>query len=278
MRAVKGKLVSRKRTLRNIHQFTAGADHRFGQILQHQAVRIVDPQLPVLPVARKTFAGKSLEVLPGAGNITSNPHCRTGSERRPHRGVAAENESSGSSPLRQSLHPAAERFDARQGTVMPDTKRKTAPDRRIQFEITAVPLTPHRPENRAEIIARGGNGGVEHIPGSASPAAERAAVGTQRRTGLIHHKPVRMFPEQLRILLRYERRDPDRRLQPELRNSAAERRDARRKVRMRNQPVPHMRLITVVDLNKTQFGEFCFHQSGAAENIGLRNLRAVAVP
>ena len=156
--------------------------------------------------------------------------------------------------------------------------RHAAPEIGIQLEIGAAPLLSHGAEHLIEIFAGFRMRTVQHVPWSAAPAAETVLCRRKRLFPVIPDKTVRMFPEKLGFLLRDERSHPDCRFQSDLSDFPAECLYPAGKIRMRDQPVAHVFLVSVVDLDKTESGQNLFHHPAVFLDVAFPDSRAITVP
>ena len=119
---------------------------------------------------------------------------------------------------------------------------------------------------------------VERVPRAATPPAERHAIGPQRRACLVLHEPARVLLEQLRLLFRDERGDPDRRLEAAIPNRLE---DAAHVAAERGacvQPVAHRRLIPIVDLDVFEARNVPGDRVEVVEHLLRRHSGTEAVP
>src|SRR5437879_13159615 len=77
-------------------------------------------------------------------------------------------------------HAAAVRIDARGAAIVEAAAVHRAPEGRIELEVRAAPLPPHRPEHVLEMRPGAAMRPVDGLPRPAPPAAERPALRSQR--------------------------------------------------------------------------------------------------
>src|SRR5947209_19218402 len=118
---------------------------------------------------------------------------------------------------------------------------------------------------------------VEGVPRTATPAPEGDLVRRERVPVRGLDEPVGVLAEQPRALLRYEGGDPDRRLEPELADSAEHAAHVAPEGGPGLQPVPHRRLVTVVDLDVLEPGALAGDDVQIGQDLFGGDARAEAV-
>lgn len=119
---------------------------------------------------------------------------------------------------------------------------------------------------------------IEHLPGTASPTAERDLIGTQRLSFRVFNKPVWMLLEDARPLFSNKRRNPDRRLETTLANLLQNTLDVATKRGARFEPVAHRGLIAIVDLYVAQTGSVFRDEVEIIQNLLSRDAWSKAIP
>src|SRR5262249_60188494 len=109
-------------------------------------------------------------------------------------------------------HPAPVGFNARRAGVVKTAAVHRAPEIRVELEVCAAPIAPHRAKDRLEMFLRFRMRAIERVPGAAPPSAEGDLVRAQWLPLRILDEPIWMLLEQMRLLFGDEGRDPDRRL------------------------------------------------------------------
>src|SRR5688500_12741043 len=102
--------------------------------------------------------------------------------------IAAEDERV-TGAAQHRLHAAPVRFDARGLRIVKAPAMNCAPEVRVQLEVGASPLAPHRLEYMREVFLRPGMRAVDGIPRAATPSAKRHLVRAQRRAVGVLHEP-----------------------------------------------------------------------------------------
>ena len=232
----------------------------------------------MLPVPRKALSRQLYESLPRTGDVVRLTYGVGESEGRPVRLVADEDEAIPSDGVDYRLHSLTVRLYPRHVRIVPLTPRQCRPHDGIELEIPALPFVAHRGEDEPDVIEGVRMGTIKHIPGAPSPAAERVSVGRERGAVRVGNEPIGVFAEEARILFGDERRDPDGRDESPVCDHPAQLPDPPGESRIGLQPVPHERLISVVDLHVGESQRTIRNRFKIVDHVPLGDLRPVAVP
>src|SRR5882672_3078060 len=175
------------------------------------------------------------------------------SQRWPERMITAKDKTV-RCPSANCLHPASVGFDPGGARIVKVSAMNCAPEICVKFEVGTAPFTAHGAKHRLKMLLRFGVRSVECIPGAVSPAAKRHAIGPQRLSFSVSHKPIRMLLEQMRFFFGDKRCYPDGRLESACPNLFQNSLHVTAKSRSGFEPVAHCRLVTVVDLNVLKLG------------------------
>ena len=153
-----------------------------------------------------------------------------------------------------------------------------APEIGVELEIGATPFLAHGAKELFEMPLHLGMRAVERVPWPAPPAAERHAIGSQRRAGGVLDEPAGMLLKDRGLLFGNERRDPDRGLESAASNLIEHGAHAATERRAGREPVAHRALIPVVDLHVLQTGEALRDDVEVVEHLLCGDARAEAIP
>src|SRR5205085_32842 len=191
--------------------------------------------------------------------------------------IAAEDEARARAP-EDRLHAAPVGFDACGARIVKTAAVNRAPEVCIEFEVGAAPTFAHGAKDQRKVLLRFGVRAVEHVPRAASPAAERDAIRAERFAFFVTHKPIRVLLEDVRLLFRDERRDPDGRLEAARANLFKYALHVAAESRARLQPIAHRRLIAVIYLNVLETRNVFGDEVQIVEHLLSRDARPEAVP
>src|SRR6266481_2769495 len=179
---------------RNFGEIIAGKDHtaagisRCGMKLkflvrqssgQQNSVRIVPPQLSILPVSIQCLPRLHLEVGPRALDVAGTARAINQTERRPDRMVAAENKTASSAPA-NCFHALAIGLYTRCLGIMEPSAVHRAPEIGVKFEVSAAPLLAHGVEDLFEMLLHFRMSAVERIPRTVTPSTKSYLAGHER--------------------------------------------------------------------------------------------------
>src|SRR5207244_7440808 len=119
---------------------------------------------------------------------------------------------------------------------------------------------------------------LQRVSRTATPPAERHAIGSQRRASVIPDEPVAMRLKDSRSFLRDERRDPNRRFEPSLPDPIEDRADVAFERGAGVEPVAHRALIAIVYLDVFQRRDPLRDDVEIVEHLLCGDARAETVP
>src|SRR5215469_7048595 len=191
--------------------------------------------------------------------------------------VAAEDEPvTGAAPDR--FHAATIGLNACGLAIMEATAVHRTPEIGIEFEIRAAPLIPHSAKQLLKVLLNFRMRTVENQPRAVPPTAKCHAIRRKWVSACILDEPVGMLLENLGLAFGDERRYPDRRLETAFADGAQHVANIASERRAGLEPIPHGRLVAVIDLDVFQLGNGFRNHVEVVEHLLGGDPRPKAIP